>query len=101
LSASYPAAVAPLPFLPDPSAGRDGDARAMREKRTRFRGRCETKGLGQGTIRFKSDRALSVLARDAGELAANYQDAVKAVLTLRRPATMGREKRGFFRRGTG
>jgi hypothetical protein len=35
------------------------------------------------------------LARDVGELAANYQDAVKGVLTLSRPATMGRRKRGF------
>jgi hypothetical protein len=43
LSAFYPAAVAPLPFLLDPSAGRDFDARAIREKRTRFRGKSHTK----------------------------------------------------------
>jgi hypothetical protein len=55
---------------------------------------CETKGLEQDSNRFKSDRALSALAGDAGELAANYQDAVKGVLTLRRPWE------SFFLQGT-
>jgi hypothetical protein len=75
--------------LLEPSAGRDGDERAMREKRTRFRGKshAKQKGLEQDSIHFKSDPALSVLTPDAGEFAANYQDAVKGVLTVRRPAT--------------
>lgn len=34
-------------------------------------------------------QALSILARDTGELPANYQDAVKGVLTVSRPAAMG------------
>jgi hypothetical protein len=72
--------------LLDPSAGRDVDARDPREKNQVSRQKsCETKGLEQDSIRLKSDRALSVLAGDAGELAANYQDAVKGVLTLSRP----------------
>jgi hypothetical protein len=43
LSAFYSAAVAPLPFLLDPSAGRDVGARALREKRTKFRGKSHAK----------------------------------------------------------
>jgi hypothetical protein len=61
---------------------------------------CETKGLERDLIHFKSDRTLRILPRDAGELAANYQDAVKGVLTLSRPATMGaQEARPWFSGG--
>ena len=34
-------------------------------------------------------QAPSILARDTGELATNYQDAVKGVLTVTRPAATG------------
>jgi hypothetical protein len=86
LSASYPAAVAPLPFLLDPSAGRDGGARAIREKEPGFAAKtARNKGLGAGLVP----------ARGSGEFATNYQDAVKGVLTLRRPAAMGAQVRGF------
>jgi hypothetical protein len=89
LSAYYSAAIAPLSFLLDPSAGREVGARAMREKNDVSRQKsCETKGLERDSIHSESNRALSVLACGAGELAANYQDAVKGVLTLSRPATM-------------
>jgi hypothetical protein len=77
----------------DPSAGRDGDARDPRKKNQVSRQKsCETKGLEQDAIHFKSDPALSVLARAADELAANYQDAVKGVLTLSRPCAMGAQE---------
>jgi hypothetical protein len=62
LSAFYPAAVASLPFLLDPSAGRDGDERAIRENQITRQTSCETKGLEEGSIHFKSDPALCVLA---------------------------------------
>ncbi len=38
-------------------------------------------------------QALSILARHTGELSANYQDAVKGVLTVSRPTAMGRGNR--------
>jgi hypothetical protein len=41
------------------------------------------------------------LARAAGELAANYQDAVKGVLTLSRPATMGAQEARLWFSGGG
>jgi hypothetical protein len=76
-------------------------ARAMREISTRSRQKsCETKRLEQDSIRFKSDRALGVLAHGLSGLAANYQDAVKGVLTLSRPAAMGaQEARPWFPAG--
>jgi hypothetical protein len=48
LSAFYSAAVAPLSFLLDPSAGRDVGARDARKKNQVSRQMsCETKGLEQ------------------------------------------------------
>jgi hypothetical protein len=77
-------------------------ARASGEKNQVSRQKsCETKGLEQDSDHFKSDRALSVLARDTGEHAANYQDAVKGVLTLSRPATMGAQEARLWFSGGG
>jgi hypothetical protein len=61
-----------------PSADRD---RATRKKEPGFAAKViRNKGLRAGF-----DFLLSVMARDGGELAASYQDAVKAALTLSRP----------------
>jgi hypothetical protein len=61
-------------------------ARASREKEPGFAAKtARNKGLGAGLVP----------SRGSGKFAANYQDAVKGVLTLRRPATMAAQVRGF------
>jgi hypothetical protein len=61
-------------------------ARASREKEPGFAAKTvRNKGLGAGLVP----------ARGSGEFAANYQDAVKGVLTLRQPAAVARKKRGL------
>jgi hypothetical protein len=95
LSAFYPAAVAPLPLcLILPPAAMAARPRCAKKEVSRQKS-CETKGLEQDSIHLKSDRALRFLARGADELAANYQDAVKGVLTLS-PRRWGMEPSLFW-----